>query len=126
MVADGYRGLLRVNPGSGRVEVLTDGADGVPFRFTDDVDVASDGTIYFTDASSKFGPAMHARDDIIEHGGHGRFLKFDPASGATTVLIDGLQFANGVALSGTRISWWSPRPAATTCCVTGWRARRPA
>ncbi|MFP1678944.1 SMP-30/gluconolactonase/LRE family protein [Alloalcanivorax sp. C16-2] len=100
VVADGYRGLLRVTPGSGRIEVLTDGADGVPFRFTDDVDVASDGTIYFTDASSKFGPAMHARDDIIEHGGHGRFLKFDPASGATTVLIDDLQFANGVALSG--------------------------
>lgn len=99
VVADGYRGLLRINPASGALTVLTDSADGVPFRFTDDVDVASDGTIYFTDASSKFGPAMHARDDIIEHGGHGRFLKFDPATGDTTVLIDGLQFANGVALS---------------------------
>lgn len=100
VVADGYRGLLRVNPASGAVTVLTDQADGVPFRFTDDVDVADDGTVYFTDASSKFGPAMHARDDIIEHGGHGRFLRFDPATGTTTVLIDGLQFANGVALSG--------------------------
>ena len=63
----------------------TRSADGVPFRFTDDVDVASDGTVYFTDASSKFGPAMHARDDIIEHGGHGRFLRYDPANDTTTV-----------------------------------------
>ncbi|MCU5785423.1 SMP-30/gluconolactonase/LRE family protein [Alloalcanivorax marinus] len=99
VVADGYRGLLRVNPDSGALTVLADSADGVPFRFTDDVDVASDGTVYFTDASSKFGPAMHARDDIIEHGGHGRFLRYDPANDTTTVLIDGLQFANGVALS---------------------------
>jgi len=99
VVADGYRGLLRVDPSSGAVTVLTDQANGLPFRFTDDVDVARDGTIYFTDASSKFGPAMKARDDIIEHGGHGRFLKYDPASGTTTVLMDGLQFANGVALS---------------------------
>ena len=63
------------------------------------MDVASDGVIYFTDASSKFGPAMKARDDIMEHGGHGRFLKYDPESATTTVLMEGLQFANGVALS---------------------------
>lgn len=99
IVADGYRGLLRVNPNSGAVTVLTDSADGVPFRFTDDVDVARDGTIYFSDASSKFGPALKARDDVIEHGGHGRLLKYDPATDTTTVLLKDLQFANGVALS---------------------------
>lgn len=99
IVADGYRGLLRVNPASGSVTVLTDSADGVPFRFTDDVAVADDGTVYFSDASSKFGPALHARDDIIEHGGHGRLLKYDPRTRITTVLLDGLEFANGVALS---------------------------
>lgn len=99
VVADAYRGLLRINPESGALTVLTDQANGVPFRFTDDVDVARDGTVYFTDASSKFGPAMKARDDVIEHGGHGRFLKYDPATATTTVLMDDLQFANGVALS---------------------------
>lgn len=98
IVADGYKGLLRVTP-DGRITVLTDSADGVPFAFTDDVAVASDGRIYFSDASSKFGPALHARDDILEHGGHGRLLRFDPATGITEVLLSGLQFANGVALS---------------------------
>jgi sugar lactone lactonase YvrE len=98
IVADGYRGLLRIDAG-GAVTVLAQSAGGIPFGFTDDVDVARDGRIYFSDASSKFGPAMKARDDIMEHGGHGRLLRYDPASGATEVLLDNLQFANGVALA---------------------------
>lgn len=97
IVADGHAGLLRVTP-AGDIEVLATAADGVPFRFTDDVDVARDGTIYFTDASSRFGPAGKGRDDILEHGGHGRLLRHLPAQGRTEVLLDGLQFANGVAL----------------------------
>lgn len=99
IVADGYQGLLKVNPRSGAIQVLTRSADGVPFAFTDDLDVAADGTVYFSDASSKFGPAGHGRDAIIEHGGHGRLLRYDPATDTTTVLLDGLQFANGVALA---------------------------
>lgn len=98
IVADGYKGLLRVAM-SGKIEVLAAEADGTPFLFTDDVDVAADGRIYFSDASSKFGPAMKARDDVLEHGGHGRLLQFDPATGVTTTLLDGLQFANGVAVA---------------------------
>ena len=98
IVADGYRGLLSIDRG-GAVEVLATAADGIPFGFTDDVEVAGDGRIYFSDASSKFGPAMKARDDIMEHGGHGRLLRHDPVKGTTEVLLDGLQFANGVALS---------------------------
>ena len=98
IICDGYKGLLRVAM-DGAVEVLASEADGLPFGFTNDVDIAPDGTIYFTDASSKFGPAMKARDDILEHGGRGRLMQYDPASGTTTVLLDGLQFANGVALA---------------------------
>lgn len=97
IVADGYSGLVRVTPG-GHMEILATEADGVPFRFTDDVDVASDGGIYFTDASSKFGPKLKARDDVLEHGGHGRLLRYLPDSDRTEVLLDGLQFANGVAM----------------------------
>lgn len=99
IVADALRGLLKINSESGALEVLTSSADNLPFKFTDDLVIAKDGFIYFTDASSKFGPAMHARDDIIEHGGHGRLLKYDPLTKDTSVLLDGLQFANGIALS---------------------------
>jgi sugar lactone lactonase YvrE len=98
VVCDGYRGLLRITM-DGSVQVLATEADGLPFGFTNDVDIAADGRIYFTDASWKFGPAMKARDDILEHGGKGRLLEHDPESGRTRVLLDGLQFANGVALA---------------------------
>lgn len=99
IIADALRGLLKVNTQSGALEVLTRQADNLPFKFTDDLVIATDGSIYFTDASSKFGPALHARDDVIEHGGHGRLLKYDPLTKKTRVLLDGLQFANGVALA---------------------------
>lgn len=97
IIADGYKGLLRMDM-SGSLEVLTTEADGLPFGFTDDVDVAENGLIYFSDASTKFGPAMKARDDIIEHGGHGRLLQYDPDRGITHTLISDMQFANGVAV----------------------------
>lgn len=96
VVADALRGLLTVRP-DGEVQQLADGAAGVPFGFTDDVDVSSDGTIYFSDASHKFGPD-DVMADILEHGGNGRLLRYDVVSGETEVLLDGLQFANGVAV----------------------------
>ncbi len=97
IIADGYKGLLRLHP-DGRLDTLATQANGLPFVFTDDVDVADDGIIYFSDASSKFGPAMKARDDVLEHGGHGRLLAYYPDTQQTKVLLDGLQFANGVAV----------------------------
>ncbi len=99
IVADGVRGLLSLAP-DGQLKVLATEAEAVPIKFADDVEVAADGMIYFSDASSKFSywPAQ-GLDDILEHGGHGRLLSYDPASGKTTVLLGGLQFANGVALS---------------------------
>lgn len=99
IVADAKRGLLEINPQSGALTVLTNSAAGVPFQFTDDLVIASDGAIYFTDASSKFGPELHARDDVMEHGGHGRLLKYEPTTQTTQVLLDGLEFANGIALA---------------------------
>jgi sugar lactone lactonase YvrE len=97
-VCEPARGLLRVEPG-GAVRVLASGHGGVPFRFTNDVDVGPDGTVYFTDASSGFG-FHEEREDILEHGGRGRLLAYRPATGTTELLLSGLQFANGVAVSG--------------------------
>ena len=37
--------------------------------------------------------------DIIEHGGNGRLLVYDPATKKTKTLLTGLNFANGVAVS---------------------------
>ncbi len=97
-VCDGEKGLLRLAP-TGELTTLVTGFGGVPFRFTDDVDVGPDGTVYFTDASSRFGFHEY-REAILEHGGDGRFLAYHPDTGRTELLLSGLQFANGVAVSG--------------------------
>jgi sugar lactone lactonase YvrE len=95
-VADARRGLLRVEP-TGAVALLADSEGGRRFGLTDDVAVAPDGTVYFTDASDRFGIEAN-RDDILEHGGRGRLLSLDPGSGKVSTLLSGLQFANGVAV----------------------------
>lgn len=97
IVADAYKGLLSVNP-QGLVKILATSADGVPFKCTDALDVAKNGTIYFTDASDKF-PLKDYLLDMLEARPHGRLMRYDPITGNVTVLISGLHFANGVALS---------------------------
>ncbi len=95
-VADADQGLLAIDR-NGNVTVLSTSANGQPFAFTDDVVVAADGHVYFTDATSRWHQP-HYRTAILEHHGDGRLLRYDPHTGSTDVLLDGLQFANGVAL----------------------------
>lgn len=73
ILADAYKGLLRIDP-QGRIEVLTTEADGLPFAFTDDLDIASDGIIYFSDASSRFQQPDYLLD-LLEARPHGRLLR---------------------------------------------------
>jgi sugar lactone lactonase YvrE len=103
VVADAYRGLLSVAP-DGKISELATASGGTPIRFADDVAVAADGKIYFSDASVKFGAREHGVEeasilDLLEHGGHGRVLVYDPATRAARAVLDGLNFANGVTLS---------------------------
>ncbi|WP_028009272.1 SMP-30/gluconolactonase/LRE family protein [Solimonas flava] len=96
-VADAMRGLLQIEDG-GAVKVLSTGADGVPFRFVDDVDQsAADPYVYFSDASARFG-YRQAMADVLEHGDSGRLLRYDLQTGETRTLLRGLHFANGVAV----------------------------
>ncbi|ULQ45509.1 SMP-30/gluconolactonase/LRE family protein [Flagellatimonas centrodinii] len=96
VIADALKGLLRLEA-DGRLTVLSTGSDGVPFRFVDDVDVGPDGRLYFSDASHRFAPDV-LMDDFFEHSGNGRLLRYDPVSGETETLLDGLYFANGIAV----------------------------
>lgn len=97
IVCDSYEGLLSINP-RGKIKVLATTADKVPFKFTDALDISSDGTIYFTDASFKYGQNEYLYD-LLEAKPYGRFMSYDPATGQTKVLLKDLYFANGVALS---------------------------
>jgi sugar lactone lactonase YvrE len=94
LVADASKGLLRLRP-DGETEVLGTAADGIKFGFTDDLVRASDGMVYLTDASFKFGYGHHM-EDLLEHGGNGRLLRY--RDGTMDTLMAGLHFANGVTL----------------------------
>src|SRR6266511_1038782 len=97
LVCDARRGLLAVDPETSAVEVLVDRVAGEPMRFCNNAAVAADGRVYFSDSSRRFG-IDHWRADLLEHSGTGRLLRRDPG-GSVDVVLDGLQFANGVALS---------------------------
>lgn len=97
IIADAMKGLISV-ASDGRLTTLAAEADGIPFQCANDVDVAADGTIYFTDASSKF-PLTNFKADILEHRPNGRLLAFDPKTRSVHTILRDLHFANGVAVS---------------------------
>nr|XP_029145727.1 protein STRICTOSIDINE SYNTHASE-LIKE 7 [Arachis hypogaea] len=97
IVGDANKGLLRITKDK-KVELLTDEVDGLKFKLTDGVDVAKDGTIYFTDASYKYSLKEHFLD-LLEGKPHGRFMSYDPKTKKTKVLVHNLYFPNGVAVS---------------------------
>ena len=97
LVCDAERGLLRVTPAGGAVEVLVDRVDGAPMKFCNNAAVAADGTIWFSDSSLHFGVARW-RDDFVQDTRTGRLIRRDP-DGTVTVVLSGLAFANGVALA---------------------------
>jgi sugar lactone lactonase YvrE len=96
IVCDGKKGLLSIAQ-SGEITVLATEYGGRRFGFADDLDIARDGTIYFSDASDRFG-VHDFRNDAFEHRPNGRLLAWHP-DGRTELVKDGLYFANGVALS---------------------------
>lgn len=96
IIADAYRGLLRMGV-DGAVETLVDSYGGRPLRFVDDLDIADDGTIYFSDASMRFQYHNNLLD-FYEGSMTGRLFSFQPDTGELKLLLAGLFFGNGVAL----------------------------
>uniref|UniRef100_A0A0D9X1T4 Strictosidine synthase conserved region domain-containing protein n=1 Tax=Leersia perrieri TaxID=77586 RepID=A0A0D9X1T4_9ORYZ len=90
-------GLLKVEE-NGRVTILASAVEGSTIRFADAAIEASDGTVYFSDASTRFNFDNWFLD-FLEYRLTGRLLKYDPLTGKASVVLDGLGFANGVALS---------------------------
>lgn len=104
IAADADLGLMSIDP-SGRVHSLINEYQGEKFGFIDDLDITDDGRILFSDASSKFkardfSDAYSAsRLDINEHGSHGRVFVFNPADESIKLVAEGINFANGIAIS---------------------------
>jgi len=104
VVADAYKGLIWISADGRQQQVLTDSFQNKPIVYADDLDVADNGVIYFSDASTKFGAEAAGGTmaasllEISEHGKTGRVLSYDPSSGATQLVADNYSFSNGVAM----------------------------
>jgi len=96
IVADAFKGLLSISPDRS-IAVLTDSVAGKRMLFPDDLDIAQDGVIWFTDASQRFDQ-HHWILDFWEGQPTGRLLSYDPKTKQTRVHVEALRFANGVAL----------------------------
>ena len=97
LVADAHAGLLAVSTRTGVVERLVTEVDGHRMVFCNNAAVASDGDIWFSDSSTVHS-IEHWKADFVENTRTGRLL-CRRADGTVEVHLDGLAFANGVALS---------------------------
>lgn len=97
LVCDAHAGLLALDPATGDLEVLVSEVDGTRLLFTNNAAVAADGTIWFTDSSQKW-TVEEWKNDLIDHTCSGRLLRRDP-DGSVEIVLEGLAFANGVALA---------------------------
>ncbi len=97
LVCDSHRGLLRLDPSTGALETLVREVEGRPLTFCSNAVAAADGTVYFTESSTRYG-FEHYRADLLEHSCTGRLFRLG-TDGAVDVLLHGLAFANGIALA---------------------------
>ena len=102
--ADALRGLLQIDR-AGQVTSVVSQFGGQPIRYADAVVVASDGRVYFSDASTRFSPADWGGTfeasvlDILEQSATGRVFEFDPRTQALRRVAQGFAFANGLELT---------------------------
>ncbi|WP_199037549.1 SMP-30/gluconolactonase/LRE family protein [Glycomyces salinus] len=103
IVANHGLGLQSVSP-CGEVRLLTGTAGGEPVLAANDLDIASDGVVYFTDSNRKYNSTTlgertsYSLYDFLEGRPLGRLLSYDPATEDTEVVSDDLYFPNGVVL----------------------------
>jgi sugar lactone lactonase YvrE len=81
----------------GSVRVLVSAVAGRRLLAVNNAAVAPDGAVYFSDSSTRHRIPQW-RADLIERTSSGRLFRLDP-DGGVCQLLDGLDFANGVALA---------------------------
>ncbi|HEY8708210.1 MAG TPA: SMP-30/gluconolactonase/LRE family protein, partial [Burkholderiaceae bacterium] len=123
-VCIGGMGLYRITPGR-QVERVTDETnrswhsinDDSRLRLADDLDIADDGRIFFSEATTRY--EMHEWPvDGLEARGNGRIVCYDPRDGSTRTVLRDLKFPNGIAIAsdGQSILFaetWG-------CCIKRW------
>ena len=106
----GGMGLYRVTP-QREVQKITDETnrswlsinDDSRMRLADDLDIADDGRIFFSEATVRY--EMHEwAVDGLEARGNGRLICYDPHTRKTRTVLRGLKFPNGVCIASNKQS----------------------
>ncbi|MDM8165903.1 SMP-30/gluconolactonase/LRE family protein [Roseovarius sp.] len=105
-VCVGGMGLYRVSP-DGTPEKLTDETNRTLFsviddsrlKLADDLDIAPDGRVFFSEATIRYD-MQDWPQDALESRGNGRLICYDPNTGSTHTVLRNLQFPNGVCMTG--------------------------
>ena len=104
-VCVGGMGLYRVSP-ERKVEKLTDETnrsmlsviDDSRLRLADDLDIAPDGRIFFSEATIRY--EMHDwHTDALEGRGSGRIICYEPRTKHTHTVLSNLIFPNGICIA---------------------------
>jgi len=101
IVCNADLGLQRVTD-TGEVTSLARGFEGADFAFANNAAVASDGTIYFSDTSTRWTIHNYVAD-LLEGQKTGRVFALTP-DGSLSLVVSDLHFANGVALDANEDS----------------------
>ncbi|MCX8952269.1 SMP-30/gluconolactonase/LRE family protein [Ruegeria sp. NA] len=102
-IADSFRGVMRWI-GSGTLESVVADIDGAPVVYANQLDVAQDGTIYFSNSSDRFDPETMGGTKptsvltIWEQSDTGYVARHTP-DGRTEKIATGFVYTNGIALS---------------------------
>lgn len=102
-IADSFRGVMRWN-GPGTLETLVDTVDGDPLIYANQLDVARDGTVYFSNSSDRFDPETMGGTKptsvmtIWEQSETGYVARRLP-DGTVEKIAEGFVYTNGVALA---------------------------
>lgn len=104
-VCIGGMGLYKVDK-SRNVSKLTDETNRTPWsiiddsrlRLADDLDIAPDGRVFFSEATTRYDMEEWPVDSL-ESRGNGRIVCFDPNTGKTRTIIRKLVFSNGICIA---------------------------
>lgn len=105
-VCVGGMGLYMVSPNR-KVTLLTDKTnrtflsiiDDSRLKLADDLDIAPDGRLFFSEATIRYD--MHDwAEDALESRGNGRIICFNPRDQSTRTVLRGLLFPNGICMAG--------------------------
>lgn len=105
LLCDAGMGLYQIDP-RGEFTKLTDETNRTPWsinddsrlRLADDLDIAPDGRVFFSEATIRY--EMHEWPlDALESRGNGRIICYDPRNQSTRTVLRRLVFPNGICMS---------------------------